>query len=310
MLTANELQVFLTAAETENFSEAGRRLGVTQPAVSMQIRGLEKRLGITLFDRVGRHVKLSEAGQALVPMARDLVDRSINIEESMASLHGEVVGVLRIGCSTAAGKYVLPRILAGLRARHSRVEVVCHVTGRHAALQLLKDGEVQVALTSLREPIKGIEYRPFLTDHIVLITPPEHPWAKRRAAVTPAELTEETFILREDGSGTMEAIREGLAWHDMTVGHLDRAMTLGNSEAIRMAVAEGIGVSFVSLMVADEAARAGRVAIVDVADLALSRTLHMAHDVDRPATRAQAAFWEFAFSPESDAVRRLPDLAD
>jgi DNA-binding transcriptional LysR family regulator len=309
VLNLNELRVFLMAAETENFSEAGRRLGMTQPAVSQQIRALEERFGIELFQRFGRHVALTDTGRALVPMGRDLLDRGHQLEESVASLRGEVVGQLRIGCSTAAGKYILPRLLAGLRSRHPQVEVVCHVTTRRLALDLLRTGEVQVALTSLREPIKGIEYRPFLTDRIILITPPDHPWVQRTTPVRVAELTEERFVAREEGSGTIDAVREGLAHHDLTLGDLQVHMTLGNSEAIRMAVAEGLGVAFVSAMVAAEAVAAGSVATCDVEGLQLSRTLSMARDVSRPASRVQSAFWDYSFSPENEELRRRPASA-
>ncbi len=307
MLSPRELQVFLASAETENFSEAARRLNVSQPAISMQIKSLEEKLGMSLFERTGRQVTLTEAGHALVPMARDVIQQTIRLEEAMASLHGEVVGRLRIGCSTAAGKYVLPKLLAGLHDKHPKVTLVCDVTTRYNALEKLRAGEVQVAMTSLREPHKGIEYRPFLTDRIVLIAPPGHPWTQRGEPIKPTDLLEEKFILREEGSGTREALKEGLAWHDLSVDELDVLMTLGNSEAIRGAVAEGLGVAFVSWMAACEGVGAGTVVSVDVADMDLRRTLWMARDTDRPATRAQAAFWEHAFSPDTEVLRRLPE---
>jgi len=307
MLSPRELQVFLASAETENFSEAARRLNVSQPAISMQIKSLEEKLGMPLFERTGRQVTLTEAGHALVPMAREVIQQTIRLEEAMASLQGEVVGELRIGCSTAAGKYVLPKLLAGLHDKHPKVTLVCDVTTRYNALEKLRAGDVQVALTSLREPHKGIEYRPFLTDRIVLIVPPDHPWTRRGEPIKPKDLLEEKFILREEGSGTREALKEGLSWHDLSIGELEVLMTLGNSEAIRGAVAEGLGAAFVSWMAACEGVGAGTVASVDVADMDLRRTLWMARDTDRPATRAQAAFWDHAFSAETEELRRLPE---
>jgi DNA-binding transcriptional LysR family regulator len=308
MLNLTELRTFSAAAETENFSEAARRLGITQPSVSMQIRSLEKALGARLFDRSGRAVRLTDVGRTLVPLARDLLERSIHLEETISSLEGEVIGLLTIGCTTAAGKYVVPKLLAGLRGRHPRVEVVCHVTTRRQALDLLRDGEAQIAITSLKEPARDIEYRPFATDRIVLISPPDHPWALREGPITPGELGDGQFIRREEGSGTLAALKDALAWHDLSIDDLPTLMTLGNSEAIWMAVAEGLGVAFVSSMVAAPPAAMGSIAIVDVAGLQLSRTLYMARDVARPASRAQSAFWDYAFSPESEAVRRRPSL--
>jgi DNA-binding transcriptional LysR family regulator len=297
------------AAETENFSEAARRLGVTQPTISAHIRSLEERLGIDLFERSGRNVVLTDAGRALVPLASDILQRCARIEETMLSLKGEVVGLLQIGCTTASGKYVLPRILGGLRERHPRLEVVCKVTGRADALRLLRSGDVQVAITSLREPSRDLDYRKFATDHIVLIAPADHPWAGLGRPLRPAELLDGEFIRREEGSGTDAAVREALAGHDLGADDLPTIMELGNSEAIRMAVAEGIGVGFVSALVAHEAG-SGPVAVVPVEALAPSRALYVARDTSRPATSSQTAFWDYTFSEEIAHVReRISDPA-
>ncbi len=308
MLTTNELQVFIAAAETENFSEAGRRLGVSQPAISMQIKALEDRLGLLLFERAGRHISLSEAGRALVPMARETIDRVIGIEETMVSLQGEVIGLLKLACSTTAGKYVLPSLLSGLMARHPQVEIVCQVTQREAALDSLRRGDAHVALTSLRIPFKDVEYRPFLTDSIVLVVPPEHRWANLTEPILPEDLIKEQFIVREPTSGTLDAMRQGLEWHDLSLDHLQKVMTVGNAEAIRMAVQEGIGVAFVSAMVALEGVESGKLAVVEVDGLELEKTLYMARDTDRPATGAQAAFWDWAFDPANEHIRQRPSL--
>jgi len=307
MLNIHEMQVFLVAAETENFSETGRQLNISQPAVSMQIRALEDSLGMELFHRSGRHIALTEAGDALVPMARDLVTRAIQIEETMVSMQGSIVGLLKLGCSTASGKYILPKLIAGLRERHPQVQVLCHVTERQRALQMLAEDEAHIAITSLREPAKGIEYRPFVTDRIVLIVPPEHPWAWQ--TIKPAALLKAKFILREEGSGTREALKDKLGWHNLTLDALDTVMVLGNSEAIAMAVQEGIGAAFVSGTVASDGVKAGRLAIAQVEGLDVYQTLYLAQHTGRPATRAQAAFWDYAFAPENEYLREFPSRA-
>lgn len=306
MLNINEMQVFLIAAETENFSEAGRRLNISQPAISMQIRSLEETLGMDLFHRSGRHISLTEAGHTLVPLARDLVSRSIQIEETMASLQGEVVGLLKLGCSTTSGKYILPKLIARLCERHPQVQVICHVNSRDAALQMLQEGEAHIVISSLREPSKDIEYYPFVTDRVVLVAPPNHPWADKRV-IEPAELVNAKFILREEGSGTREALKDRLAWHNLSLDHLDTVMVLGNSEAICMAVREGIGVAFVSCMVAAEGLSSGKLAPVTINGMDVCQTLYLARHTGRPATSAQTAFWDFAFAPENKHLRDLPN---
>jgi DNA-binding transcriptional LysR family regulator len=193
-------------------------------------------------------------------------------------------------------------------ARHPQVEVVCQVTQREAALDTLRRGDAHVALTSLRIPFKDVEYRPFLTDSIVLVVPASHRWANIGEPIQPEDLLKEQFIVRESTSGTLDALRQGLEWHDLSLDHLNRVMTLGNAEAIRMAVQEGIGIAFVSAMVALEAVETGKLAVVEVDGLELEKTLYMAYDTDRPATRAQSAFWDWAFDPGNEHIRQRPTL--
>jgi DNA-binding transcriptional LysR family regulator len=166
---------------------------------------------------------------------------------------------------------------------------------------------VQVAVTSLVEPARDFEYRAFATDKVVLIAPPAHPWAASGRPIPLEALLDGRFIVREETSGSRAAVGEALAAHGMGLSDLPTVMELGNSEAIRMAVAEGIGVAFVSALVAAEGG-ADAVSVVPIRDLQPQRTLWMVRDVSRPATRAQDAFWDHAFSDETADIRaRIAD---
>ena len=170
MLDAHQLNVFLAAAETLNFTKAAERLHMTQPSVSQHIQSLEQHFGMDLFVRAGRRIELSDGGMALVPLARELVRQSIHIEENMASLKGEVHGHLLVGCSTTPGKYILPHLLARFHDMHPRVQVTCQVTSQSHAAQMLYDGDTHFALTSLsqeldqRSRIPNFPGRPHLPD--------------------------------------------------------------------------------------------------------------------------------------------------
>lgn len=152
MLELDELLVFLTAAETENFSETGRLLQLSQPAVSAHIQALEQQLNTRLFERAGRNIKLNEIGEALVPVVRKLLKEAQSIEEFIASRHGTVIGQLTIGCSTASGKYTLPKIMARFMDCHPDVRILCHVGPRNQAIERLSAGKVDIAVSSLRVP--------------------------------------------------------------------------------------------------------------------------------------------------------------
>ncbi len=292
MLDVYELKVFLTAAETENFSEAARQLNLTQPAVSMQIRALERKLDVKLFHRAGRSLALSERGKALLPLARDVVNRAIRIEEEIESLKGEVVGHLKIGCSTATGKYILPHLAARFRRAHPAVQLSIINHSRESVLAALGDGTLQLAVVSSTPSSKEFNFRHFFTDYVVLIVPVEHPWATRER-ITPLDLRETDFILRDKESGTREQMELALSEFGLSTDDLNVVMELGNSEAISMAVEEGIGAAFVSRAVAQRGIELGQIREVKVTGFSLQREVFIANSTRHPATRAQTEFWNF-----------------
>lgn len=304
MLNVYELNVFLVAAETENFSEAARQLHLSQPAVSQHIQALERHLGVQLFHRTGRHVSLTEAGQALIPMAREMVHLSKRIEETMWSLEGRVVGHLRIGCSTTSGKYILPPLVARFREVHPDVHVTVEVSSRQGVIERLCEGQVHLCITSARVSHKELRYQDFFTDRVVLIVPADHPWANRES-IRPEELLSADFIMREETSGTRQVMLEGLEKHGISLDQLNVVMELGNAEAIEMAVEEGIGVAFVSRLAARKGLELKRVREVQVEGLTLWRPIFMACHSRRPATSAQLAFWEFVHEPKNEALLEL-----
>ncbi len=304
MLDVYELNIFLTAAETENFSATARQLNLTQPAISMQIRTLEKKLNVPLFHRTGRTLSLSEQGKALMPMARDMVNRAIRIEEEIESLKGEVVGHLKVGCSTTTGKYILPHLAARFRRCHPKVQITIYNHNRDMVLEELCDGVVQLAVVSSEPSCRDSEYRHFFTDYVVLIVPVDHPWAKRDM-IAAEELRDIDFILRDSESGTRQEVEAGLRELGLSVDNLNMVMELGNSEAIGMAVEEGIGAAFVSRTVARRGIELGKIKEVRIAGLSLKREVFIAYSQRYPATQAQAQFWNFVQEPENETLLKM-----
>jgi DNA-binding transcriptional LysR family regulator len=303
MLDAHQLNVFLMAARTLNFTAAARQLHMTQPSVSQHIQVLEQHFGTRLFIRSGRHLRLTDSGKELMSMAQEMVSMSQRIDERMVSLKGEVHGHLVVGYTATVGKYVLPLLLSGFMKTHPKVSASCLVTARQVAVQRLCDGDVHLALASATEFCSDIEFVRLLTDPVVLITPKEHPWAEREA-IQVEELLDADFIVREDGSGTRSVAEESLARAGISFDQLRTVLTLGNSEAIALAVQEGVGVAFISQMVVSRLVQ-GRVSQVPLAGLAMQQQISMGRSVSRPATTAQSAFWDFAIDQNNPIVRML-----
>lgn len=304
MINLNDLTVFLAAAECGNFSKTGRQLHLSQPAISQKIVSLEKRFGTKLFTRQGRTVRLTETGQALQPIARELLSSARRLEETMASLQGEVVGEMNIGCSTASGKYLLPRLIARFRRQYPQVRINVLISSRNSVLDRLLAGELSLGVTSKKIEHRDLDYQDFFTDDVILIAAANHPWGNYRH-VYPDDILDEPLILREDVAGTREVLIDGLQCCDISPDMLNVAMVLGNAEAIVMAVGEEIGVAFVSRLAAERDLQVGRVVEVQVDGVDLQHNIYLARNVKLPATRAQSEFWNFVSESKVDLQKPM-----
>jgi len=236
-------------------------------------------------------------------LARRLVDWSVRIDETMESLRGEVYGHLKVGCSTTSGKYVLPFLLTSFMSQHPQVTATCQVTPRRQAVADLCDGLVHLALASPAEFCSTVEFRKFISDPIRLITPTDHPWSSREM-IEPEELLTTDFIMREEGCGTFEVAARGMAEIGVPVDRLQRVLTLGNSEAIALAVEEGLGVGFVSQIVVTRLV-SHQVAVVPVRGLEMQQDVYIGRNTSLPGTTAQNAFWEFVTDPSNPVMLGL-----
>ncbi len=304
MLDSHQLNVFLTAAETLNFSRAAELLHMSQPSVTQHIRSLEQHFGTTLFFRKGRQISLTEAGIALLPLARQMVAVSLRTDEIMDQIKGEVQGNLVIGCSTTPGKYILPVLLADFMRRHPRVNASCSVTARAQALQMLENGEVKFALSSNPEEFSSnVEFRKLIDDPITLLVPKNHEWAAR-GQIRLEELMSERFIMREETAGTYRTVRNALARHGHNINDLRIILTLGNSEAIAIAIQEGIGVGFVSQMVVERMTSEQAVP-VKIHNLEIYQEIYIGRNRRFAEGRLQSAFWDYLINQAQPVIQRL-----
>jgi DNA-binding transcriptional LysR family regulator len=302
MISLSELRAFIAAAEEESFSRAAERLHLSQPAVSQKIKSLEEHFGVDLFLRYGRAVRLCEAGEALLPLARQVMAAMLHLEDRMSGIHGDVVGDLVVGCSTSSGKYLLPILGAQFCQEYPLVRFRVQIHSREGVIDKLINERLGIGVVSKKIDLPELEYQPFFDDRVVMIVPRDHPWADYGRAL-PSDLLDQKVILREESAGTMEILREGLAQHDIEWGSLDRIMELGNSEAIVMAVEQGIGVGFVSSLSASRSLALGRVKQIRLEGLDLRRTIYMSKSAGCPLTRAQTRFWEFVMDRSEELMK-------
>jgi DNA-binding transcriptional LysR family regulator len=293
MLDLNAINVFLTVAEVGSFSEAGRQLNLSQPAISQAIHNLERQFGVQLFIRKGRSIRLTEAGQLLQGYGRELLGSANRIEELMNSMQGSVVGEMTIGCSTTSGKYLLPGLIARFRQRYPDLRINVQVTSRESVVKKLMTGDLPIGVSSRAIEHNDLELCEFYKDDVILIVPAGHRWAGYRH-IYPDDLLDEPIILREESAGSRDVLMDGLRQHDIQPDMLNVAMTLGNAEAIEMAVEEGLGISFVSRLAAAHGLELGRIVEVEVEGMPLQRKIYLMRNRRFPPTRGQAEFWTFA----------------
>jgi DNA-binding transcriptional LysR family regulator len=305
MIDLLRLKAFIYAAESLNFSEAAKQLHVTQPTVSHHIKTLEKNLNVELFVRTGHNLRLTEAGRLLLPFAHRLIHQANELQEMMVSLQKDIVGHLRIACSTTAGKYILPLLAARFSHRFPGITVsILACTPQHVVPQLL-EGDANIAVVSSYD-LCGADHecQVFFNDTINLIVPMSHPWANR-GVIEPADLLNEKLIIREPTSGTRRVLMTELAKYDIKQDDLNIFLEMGNAEAIVATVEEGFGVSFVSTLSADWAIKLGGVVSVPVKGLNLKRTIYMTRRILDAPNRPQEAFWNFVHDVSNRDLLRL-----
>jgi DNA-binding transcriptional LysR family regulator len=304
MINIAELRVFVTAAEEDNFSRAAERLQLSQSAVSQNIQSIEKTYGVELFVRRGRTVELSEAGQTILPMARKVLNSARLLEDAFQHVNSQVGGELLIGCSPSAGKYVFPTLLSSFQQLYSAVRPRVKVMPCEEIIERLMNETLPIGITSCKIEHRLIECVPLFDDILILIVPVDHPWAITGKAI-PGDILSQPLIVREESSGSRNTVIDALKGNNITEDMLNISMELGNAEAIEMAVECGLGVAFVSEMVAARGLALNRVKKVDVEGLQLRRTIYMAHKVGYPFTQAQARFWDYAQEQKSQLGKEI-----
>lgn len=273
-MNVSQLRAFVSIVDHGSFSEAARVMGLSQPAVTMQIQGLESDLAATLLERRYRKVDLTEAGRALLPYARRVLEELDGARDAIERISDTVGGHLNIAASTTPGQYVLPRILGSFLERYPEVTVSLRVYDSAAVAESVEAGEAAFGMTGAKVPGVKVEYEAAGTDDLVMICPADGPLAGR-SDLSYREIAEQPFIVREAGSGTRLIFEEALREGGIEPSDLRVVLELGTSEAIVSAVEGGMGVGVVSRWMADKALSLGTVACVDAPRFPVARPLYV-----------------------------------
>jgi DNA-binding transcriptional LysR family regulator len=287
-VSLRQLRVFEMAATLGSFSKAAETLHLTQPGVSMHIKELEANAGLPLFERIGRKLHVTEAGQELLSRAREVLRTLKDAEDVLAGLKGLKRGRINLAVVSTA-KYFVPRLLAEFGKSYPELDVRLAVDNRDAVIEHLVANEVDFAIMG-RAPqsLKAIA-EPFAQNPHVIIAAPDHPLAGRRRI--PAEVVaKETFIVREPGSGTRLAMQQ---FFDERQIPFKVGLEMASNETIKQAVMARMGVSFISKHTLDLELETQRLTVLDVRGTPVIRLWHVAHLANKRLSPTAAAFREF-----------------
>src|ERR671935_305569 len=294
-MDTRQLAAFCAVVERRSFSHAAERLGVTQPAVSLQIRSLEQRLGRRLLDRSGRRVEPTEAGLRLYASAQKLLALEQQLLEAVAGdEEGALTGTLELGASTGPGGTVVPLLLCEFQEANPEVRVRLSVSDTHSVVEQVARRELELGVVGAARRHRGVVFEPFFRDEVVLACPPAHRFAGR--AVSLDELRDEPLIVMQEGAGVRQVIEDELRSVGVRLRELDVRTELGLQESVRSAVAAGHGVTFISRTALEADLAAGRIATARVRGLDPVREIFLARASGRSETRAARAFVDFARS--------------
>jgi DNA-binding transcriptional LysR family regulator len=292
-MDTRQLAAFCAVVERKSFSQAAERLGVTQPAVSLQVRSLEKRLGRKLLDRSGRRVEPTEAGLALYRGAqRMLALEGQLIEELDAGVEGELGGTLEVGASTGPGSTVVPVLLCEFQHEYPGVAVSLSISDTQSVVDRVAERELELGVVGAARRHRGVVFEPFFRDEVVLVCPPGHRFAGR--SVSLEELREEPLIVMQEGAGVRQVIDDDLRRAGTRPRDLEPRLELGLQESVKSAVAAGHGVTFISRTAIEADLAAGTLVTARVKGLEPSREISLVRSAGRSPTRAAEAFLEFA----------------
>jgi DNA-binding transcriptional LysR family regulator len=292
-MDTRQLAAFCAVVERKSFSQAAERLGVTQPAVSLQIRSLEQRLGRQLLDRSGRRVEPTEAGRRLYASAqRVLAAEEHLLEELDADDEGAITGTLELGASTGPGGTVVPLLLCEFQEQHPDMGVRLTVSDTQTVVDRVAERELELGIVGAGRRHRGVAFEPFFSDEVVLACPAEHRFAGKTVSLD--DLKGEKLIVMQEGAGVRQVIEDELRKAGMRLRDLDVRLELGLQESVRSAVLAGHGIAFISRLAIEADLAAGRIATARVRGLDPVREIFLARATGRSETRAARAFVAFA----------------
>lgn len=287
MINFNHLKVFYEVAKSQKIVEASKRLCVTQPAVSTQIKLFEESCNLCLFKRNGRRILLTKSGHILLQLCHQFFDLGKKIEDSIKDLQEAKIGILEFGTTKTGVRYLLPPYINTFHALYPDVKFILDEgDSREMARSLLKFQNELVVVSKVEE-LNGVKYEPFLKERVLLFASPDHPLAKKKKGILFHELEGQSIIMRDTGSGTHEIVKEAFLRRGMKPHML---LEISNVDCIKQIVEKGKDLSFLVNFALEEELMKGSFRIIPIIDETFYLDIYIAYLDDQPLSPAAKAF--------------------
>ena len=286
----HQLQIFYNVAQRRSITGAATEMHLTQPAVSLQVRALEKECGISLFERGGPQLKLTQAGEALYRCAVSILHTRDEARRLMEELGAATKGKLILGANTTGGMYLLPRIVRAFREKYPETEIVLQVDATERLYGSTLQSVLDMALVGGPTRDKRFGVEPLCTDNVVVIAAPSHPFAKA-GTIAVKDLKLQPCVLPQQGSRTRQLVEQRLKSAGVT---LNVVMQLPGTEAVKKAVEANLGIGFVSSYAVEREAAIGALALIRIDRFEITRHMELIYRNQKYFSPVAEHFREFA----------------
>jgi DNA-binding transcriptional LysR family regulator len=293
-LTLRQFRVFEAVARNLSFSRAAEELHLSQPAVSMQVRGIELILGMPLTEQIGKKIFLTDAGREVLHASQAITARLDDLQHNLIQLRGLELGRLNLAVTSTVNA-VATGILVRFRARYPDIAIHLDVSNRAEVLEMLVGNRVDLAIMGQVPDNLGLDATRFMDNPLVVIAPPQHPLAGRRK-VPVDTLAGEPFLVREAGSGTRGAMERFFAARGL---ELKSSMEMSSNEAIRQAVQAGLGLGILSLQTLELELALKRLVVLKAEGFPIVRHWYVVHRADKRLSPVAQAFKKFVLADAS-----------
>lgn len=300
-MISDALKIFVTVVENKDFSNAAEELYLSHPNVSSQIQSLEEELGTKLVDSSSKHLELTQAGELYYEYAKQILLLQDKAKQEIKRISNVVTGSLKVGASYTIGEYILPLVVAEFAAQYPKVEIETSIANTEEIIQGVQTNHLDIGLVEGEVNRSDILVRPLMEDEIILLVPNQHPLA-RLPIVTSERLQDQVWILRESGSGT-RAFSEKL-FKEWGI-NVRKSYIFGSGQAIKQAVAAGLGIALVSRWIVRKELNAKELKSIRIKGNPLTRSFYLIGPKDHETSEAMEVFTDQLLTLESSTWRKL-----